>query len=192
MMSISAGMYEVTSRPTSCSRTAGFDQTFMTSSYSARCRPKLDGPAEGPPTEAIAFSRVASVPRIQITQVQTAMAAINHRGLANGSKPLSQTRVLHVISRLFARLLMGSLVSFWSALDGAPSRPGKMCRVDRTWGGWTGAATDVPTSRQSRDKGPAIWLRVAMTCPIFVFAGNVLLIFRLRCPGNRKIYFDKL
>ena len=28
-MSISAGMYEVTSRPTSCSRTAGLLQTFM-------------------------------------------------------------------------------------------------------------------------------------------------------------------
>lgn len=192
MMSISAGMYEVTSRPTSCSRTAGFDQTFMTSSYSARCRPKLDGPAEGPPTEAIAFSRVASVPRIQITQVQTAMAAINHRGLANGSKPLSQTRVLIVISCLFARLLTGSRVTSRRARDGLPRRPERCVGGTGRGGPWTGAATGVPTSGRSRDKGAAIWPGVAMTCPIFVHARNVLLIFRLRCPGNRKIYFDKL
>lgn len=52
MMSISAGRYEVTSRPTSCSRTAGFVQTFIASSYSASCLPTMDDPAEGPPTGA--------------------------------------------------------------------------------------------------------------------------------------------
>ena len=48
MMSISAGMYEVTSRPTSCSRTAGFDQTFMTSSYFGKMPSKIGWPRRGP------------------------------------------------------------------------------------------------------------------------------------------------
>ena len=47
-MSISAGMYEVTSRPTSCSRTAGFDQTFMTSSYFGKMPSKIGWPRRGP------------------------------------------------------------------------------------------------------------------------------------------------
>jgi hypothetical protein len=96
-MSISAGMYEVTSRPTSCSRTAGFDQTFMTSSYFGKMPSKIGWPRRGPThwSDDLCWGR--SSPRIQNTQVRTAMAAINHTPLGNGSKSVSQTRVVFVM-----------------------------------------------------------------------------------------------
>lgn len=93
MRSISAGRYEVTSRPTSCSRTAGLVQVFMgSSSYRSASCFFVGAPAKGPP-EAVSFIGGLNL-RIELSLSSAiALTEPNHIEAFERSNSASRVRV---------------------------------------------------------------------------------------------------